>query len=306
MQTISSSVNVASSNPTDVKEHDFEMTVEKLKFATTALKTMVKTMLNKVDKNGHIQTLLQIVKGEKLEEEQPKVEGEKIASTQVLAKFDYAGQKEVANRVFLCAAMLTLVSFSMGYIPHTQIETDKPMVGRFRNEANNFFFLVSGVLWFEGFILLIDYLFDTKKDDMRDIVPLGMKLWASALFTIRPMTTLILGLNASPESAPPMLKWSDFMAIFMFHISSMMSLGFAFMKDYSSQRDDYFKNNASIFGMLLYTVGSALLLISAASFHGVQIDKTKETVLHVIGSALLVFGAGANMAQNTPATPAAA
>lgn len=159
---------------------------------------------------------------------------------------------------------------------------DKSMVGV------TFLFLISGALWLSGFTMVV-FALETLPVPMPLYVmlPLYLKVFASAFFVIGPMTSLLSGSSQSLG-----LKWSNLVGIILFHVGNMMTLGFgitAFSADKDQNKDFRSHNGGLTLQHIFYTLGTTLLL--GANYRAFeQIQGMQTTVFQILGSLLLLVG----------------
>jgi hypothetical protein len=161
----------------------------------------------------------------------------------------------------------------------------------------NVLFLVSGALWLHGFLMVV-FALETLPTPlpMHAMLPLYMKVIASAFFVIGPLTALL-----SFNTLDLGLKWANLIGIILFHFGNMMTLGFG-ITGYEADKDPKKTFAAHSNGLTLqhifYTLGTTMLL--AATYHqaksehivlsGDPIDTPATGFLQIAGSMMLLVG----------------
>jgi len=160
-----------------------------------------------------------------------------------------------------------------------------------RYYISNICFLVSAALWFQGFFYYTQVSLDAGAD-MRTIGPLMMKLLASALFTIQPMTSL-MRLPTTADKSTGGFYWANFYAILLFHIGNMISTSVTF-KNYKFF--DLFSpsNQPTMVATISFMLGTTFLLAGDAKsieqVGGGEYPKALAIAYPFIGEAFLLIG----------------
>jgi len=170
--------------------------------------------------------------------------------------------------------------------------------GYLRKLLGNFCFLASAAVWFQGFYFLVQSGVDNG-DSIRLVGPNCLKLLASALFTIQPMTS-IMKFNTPSDTSSGDFLWTNHYAMILFHIGNMISAAIGFR---STGISDLIKPTTSLpkISGLLFVLGTAFLLASDAktveqlggtveSGNPLGVRQVLATAFPYVGHAFLLAG----------------
>jgi len=155
----------------------------------------------------------------------------------------------------------------------------------------NICFLVSSAIWFQGFYYYTQVTVDAG-GDIRTMGPLIMKLLASALFTIQPMTSL-MRLPTEQKDTKEGIYWANFYAILLFHIGNMISTSMTLK---NTSFFDIFSpsNQPMLMATFCFMLGTTFLLAgdgtTIAQLGGDKYPKGLAIAYPLVGEAFLLIG----------------
>jgi hypothetical protein len=214
----------------------------------------------------------------------------------------------VYNSVFIAAAITLLVAFGLLYHVVHKLKlfmstTEEKSPGRVVAwwAAINVTFLISALLWLLGFCLVIaDLAPHFEHADMSTwfsvFVPLYLKVVASVMLSIQPLTALLTQQNG--------VAWANNVGVVLFHLGNLMTLfsglasaiaaGGNVVTNFFDVSTDAKKN---VLMHIFYTMGTTLLLTGGHMFSDkVEHGPVKGIYYQLAGSGLLLLGCIAAMA----------
>lgn len=225
-----------------------------------------------------------------------KVEGTNLIQTMQIDDAKTAqDQMTLSGKIFVAAgASLFFPFFMMGF--------GSKLIGKAMSKANadtannkvfpwinTIMFLASGSLWLTGFILLTNAItiLGTQKvklgdvdvtippNDLRTLVPLYMKIFASGFFVMQPLTALA---SFDPTKG---IAWANLVGMILFHIANMIDFGFQLMAQTIDKK--------LVAAKAVFAVATSLLVsTNYIRFTGVNVSKIHW--MELIGSGLLLAG----------------
>jgi len=238
MQVIANTTTIGSQ-----KENSPMLTaLENIKSVGATFKNAFSQYQAKYDKDGNIDTIIHYLV--------PEMSRGKLGEQVLLQDLSDADMVNLGNKCFVIAAVILIIAtltlnipvdkfagMSSEKTPADQVRSNKitEYGGLAKFYVANFCFLISAAIWFQGFYYYTQVTLDAG-GDIRSMGPLIMKLLASALFTIQPMTSL-LRMPTEVKNTKKGIYWANFYAIILFHIGNMISTSITL-------------KNASIFDML--------------------------------------------------------
>jgi len=302
MQSVAASATIGANNNSSSSSPILE-TFEKIKGINTVMKGIYDQFKSKFDKEGNIDTIIRYLAPEPA----LKKIGEQVLTSQIIPLND-AAMVQYANKCYVIASVVLIVgtvviSFKIekGIIAaynkvakthmETATETKTEAIGiTTRVYLANILFLVSAGFWFQGFYYYTQVSIDSG-NDIRVIGPLLLKLFAAALFTIQPMTTLMRSPTHNDMNYTD-FSWANFYAVLLLHMGNLIAVAFT-LKQF---------NFISLFSAgNQYTISIALSFMIATTFlmagdyrSGEQLGLNKDTnqplIYSLIGDAFLLLG----------------
>eukprot|EP00038_Savillea_parva_P027114 m.57630 g.57630 ORF g.57630 m.57630 type:complete len:227 (+) comp7777_c0_seq2:155-835(+) len=162
------------------------------------------------------------------------------------------------------------------------------------NELINFFGTIEGILWLQGFILLLYWSFYEVP-----IAPMGcfatfLKFVASCFFNVQPASGLI---TMQPLGVP----WSNFVGICLFHSGNVIST--YTMLGMLNKSDPWSESNLPVYGMWVYTLATTLLITAdGLDYYGVESAEVYVKYGQIFGATLLGVGSLMYCYWSRPAT----
>mmetsp|Transcript_32653 Transcript_32653/g.85502 ORF Transcript_32653/g.85502 Transcript_32653/m.85502 type:complete len:229 (+) Transcript_32653:70-756(+) len=149
------------------------------------------------------------------------------------------------------------------------------------NELINFFGTLEGILWLQGFILLLYWSFYEVPIDPLGCFGTFLKFMASWFFNVQPASGLI-----KEDIGVP---WTNFAGICLFHSGNMISC--VAMHGMLDKKNFWAEGNLPVQGMWVYTLATTLL-ITADGLDFYEVDSWDEYIKYgqIIGAILLGVG----------------
>eukprot|EP00300_Choanocystis_sp_HF-7_P033254 c45560_g1_i1.p1 GENE.c45560_g1_i1~~c45560_g1_i1.p1 ORF type:complete len:357 (+),score=89.14 c45560_g1_i1:28-1071(+) len=207
--------------------------------------------------------------------------------------------KQIAtvSMIFVVAGVLLLVDFLLlqkhfNTLPFkTSLtlseKTEKFMAGKSGMQLVNFVGLLSAILWFVGFALFVDWIFQLPGPlQLGLVIPAGIKLLASYFFVVQPMTAVLGGDDTG-------IPFGNFGGILLFHLGNMISAFNMSMHAYDSSHP-FAKANFPFWGTMLCLVGTTLLttanFLVFSKLPPAEMEKKPVAVFQLAGATLLTVG----------------
>jgi len=210
-----------------------EVTIESFKRMTTNFMQFYTDLQAKFDKDGNAKVIANYLVPEAgIVGEQSLLQKQKSDKEMILLSsklFVYASAFLILGTLTMHLKVENAISYLMNRFKKGKDDgnDDKRNAnGKFmRIKIGNLFYLISSALWFQGFYYLTQVAINAGVD-VRNLAPILLKLMASALFTIQPMTSL-LKLNDPSDNAHGDLFYANHFALIFLHIGNMISTAYA-------------------------------------------------------------------------------
>jgi len=167
-----------------------------------------------------------------------------------------------------------------------------PYVPRIKSNVSNLFSLISAALFFEGCMLMIDYLLETtSQPDGRATFPWILRLIAAAFTTLQPMTSLMKYKDfKNIDDSANELYWTNYFGVLFYFVANLSSLPFL-VQSATRQSASALGKNSLLWAVLFFVVAFALLLSSDSKVTmETGIGFTKSKVYTLVGVSILVMG----------------
>jgi len=241
MQVVSAATNIAADLPllTQIQQ-------------ALSSKELFDKFKSKFDSDGSLERMVRMV----LPKAQPK--DQELGAQTLIQQLDPTESIQGNKILFAAAGVMEVTVVVDRFFPAGHHEKLKKYIVTFLT-----FF--STVLWFIGFIMILDYDVTTGASS-RNVGPMTLKVFAAAFFMLQPIAR-ILRYKFDPEADSDeehIFNYTNFIGIVLLFFANMISTSFVITTGPSTGKAGFFGKYYVLMALCLFTLGSGFLFATDA------------------------------------------